>query len=123
MLNIHLMSTVNARIDLLINELRLNKNSFAKEIDTSATVIQNIVGARQSKPGFDLLNKIITTFNVSADWLLTGDGAMLKESKPKRSVLKSESSELLRRVEELAVENAMLKTKVTELEARLNEKK
>jgi len=40
--------------------------------------INNITGSRQSKPGFDILAKILDTFpDIREAWLIKGTGAML----------------------------------------------
>ena len=40
--------------------------------------MQNIVGTRQGKPSYDVIEKICVNANVSPEWLLTGEGSMLK---------------------------------------------
>mgnify|MGYP006286724323 CR=1 FL=1 len=79
------MDSINERIELVIKELNYNKNSFAKAIGLTAnTIIENIVGKRQSKPSFEVLHKILTAFPyIDANWLMTGEGTMLKETDEK----------------------------------------
>lgn len=79
------MEGINERIALLVNELGMNKNSFSKKIGlANNTVLENIVGRRQSKPGFEVLNKIILSIeNVSSRWLMTGEGEMLLSGEEK----------------------------------------
>tara|TARA_R100000655_G_scaffold76321_1_gene115390 strand:+ start:157 stop:597 length:441 start_codon:yes stop_codon:yes gene_type:complete len=71
------MSTPAKRIDLLINALNLNINSFSKECGypTSATIWRLInEGAKPSNP---TLNKICNRFpQVNREWLMTGYGSM-----------------------------------------------
>ena len=71
------MSTPAQRIDLLINALNLNINSFSKECGypTSATIWRLInEGAKPSNP---TLNKICNRFpQVNREWLMTGYGSM-----------------------------------------------
>jgi len=71
------MSTPAQRIDLLINALNLNINSFSKECGypTSATIWRLInEGAKPSNP---TLNKICNRFpQVNREWLMTGHGSM-----------------------------------------------
>lgn len=69
---------INSRIDLLISQLGLNKNSFSNAIGVNPTVIHNIVKGRNA-PSYDLLSKIILSFgNINPTWLLTGEGEMLR---------------------------------------------
>lgn len=58
-----------------------NKRAFAIAVGVSATVVENLVGSRQSKPSFNVLSKISTNVNISSEWLLTGNGDMIKEKK------------------------------------------
>ncbi|MBS9775032.1 MAG: helix-turn-helix transcriptional regulator [Tenacibaculum sp.] len=45
-------------------------------------VISNIVSGRKSKPSFDVLNSIISSFvDIDSEWLLTGQGNVLKNDK------------------------------------------
>lgn len=75
------MTGINDRIDKLIRALGYNKTKFAHALGYNYnTIIESIVGKRQSKPGFDFLNALLTTFpSVNADWLMIGEGEMLKE--------------------------------------------
>jgi hypothetical protein len=48
----------------------------------SPTVIENVVGTRQGKPSYDVFEKVCANANVSPEWLLTGDGPMLRSDGP-----------------------------------------
>lgn len=69
---------VSERINLIINHLKLNKNSFSKAIGLSNNVtIGKILNDKRS-PSFDILTKIIQTYDcINSHWLLTGEGEML----------------------------------------------
>jgi len=55
----------------------MNPTSFSDSLDVSVTVIFNIIKGRRSKPSFDLILKILTTYNkLNADWLIKGEGSM-----------------------------------------------
>lgn len=70
---------INARFERIIEELYDgNQSAFARSIGVSPTVIANVVGARKGKPSYDVVSKIFANANVSAEWLLTGKGDMLK---------------------------------------------
>lgn len=74
---------VNKRVADLIKALGLNVNSFSVAIGVANPVITNIVGGRRSKPSFDLLAKILLSFdNINADWLIIGKGSMFKDAHP-----------------------------------------
>lgn len=73
---------INHRFNTLIKELyKGNKRAFAMAIGVNPTVVENVVGTRQGKPSYDVLEKIIANANISAEWLFTGKGSMKKESK------------------------------------------
>ena len=61
-----------------------NKRAFSIAIGVTPTVIENVVGTRQGKPSFDVLEKVCANANISAEWLMSGRGEMLanKETLP-----------------------------------------
>lgn len=74
---------INERIQQLIDTVSSgNKRAFSKLLNVNPTVIENIVGTRKGKPGYDLLEKIILSIeNINTEWLFTGKGSMLKPNK------------------------------------------
>jgi hypothetical protein len=78
--------TVGQRFAQLISYLNISKNAFAASLERTATVVQHLVDER-NKPGFDLMSKVLEVYpNVSADWLLLGNGPMMKDaSKPEQA--------------------------------------
>lgn len=71
---------INTRFKEIINSLyKGNKRAFAQGIGISATVVENVVGSRKGKPSYDVLEKVCANANISAEWLLTGKGEMLRE--------------------------------------------
>lgn len=65
--------SIRDRVNMLINKhTDGNKKQFARIIGISPSVIENIVGTRDGKPSYDVMCKICTTCNVTADWLLLG---------------------------------------------------
>lgn len=85
-------TTIIERIQEIINTLyKGNKSLFAKDIEVSPTVIENIVGKRQGNPSFGVLQKIkFANDNIDSDWLLIGKGQMIKKNK--NEALNSEKS-------------------------------
>lgn len=79
---------INTRIQSIIDQrYNANKRAFASAIGVGATVIQNIVGARQGKPSYDVIEKICANANISPEWLLTGNGPMLKATEASEPVI------------------------------------
>ena len=65
--------TINGRIQHLISILNLSPNAFASNLNMKATAIYNILNGR-NKPSYDLLEKIIKSYDVKPDWLFTEEG-------------------------------------------------
>ena len=128
---------VNDRILYLIDsQLGGNKKKFAERIGFAPQVVFNIVSGRKSKPSFDVLEAIISSFDeISPEWLLTGKGAMLRgQSAPEVAPPPSEPAfpgfiekiqELSVKVGRLEAENEHLRTaieaKQREIEAQRRE--
>ena len=76
------MNTINFRISQIITYFGMNQNSFSKKIGMDNNVtIGNIVKGRKNKPSYDVIEKIILTFDsINSDWLITGKGEMIKGS-------------------------------------------
>ncbi|CEN41113.1 hypothetical protein CCAN12_800066 [Capnocytophaga canimorsus] len=64
-----------------------NQKKFAEMIGFAPQVISNIVSGRRSKPSYDVLRSVLSSFvDVNAEWLLTGKGSMLKSEQPQPPV-------------------------------------
>ena len=67
--------TINERFEKIINTLyKGNKRAFATDINVSPTVVENVVGKRQGKPSFDVIEKVCANANINIEWLITGKG-------------------------------------------------
>lgn len=79
--NKHRDMSINQRIKDVVDRMcEGNVSEFARIVGVKQPVIRDVVGTKQSKPGFDTLSRIVdnSTLNVDADWLLTGRGEMLR---------------------------------------------
>lgn len=75
------MNGINERLQAIVDKVfDGNKAKFAKAIDIAPTSISNYLSEkRQSKPSSDMLERIINVVDgLSAHWLLTGEGEMLR---------------------------------------------
>lgn len=64
------------RIQNIIDKYGLSSNTFAQEIDVNRSTISHILSNR-NKPSIEVLQKILRRFpDVSASWLLLGQGAI-----------------------------------------------
>jgi transcriptional regulator with XRE-family HTH domain len=72
------MSGIGERIDLLIKELGLNKNSFSREIGLkNNSTITNIVNNPKRSPSYHVIFRILTRYNhLNVRWLIAGQGQM-----------------------------------------------
>lgn len=70
---------INGRIELIISDLYgAKKSAFAKAVGVSPTVVENIVGKRRTAPSFMVMEKICANANIDGNWLILGEGEMLK---------------------------------------------
>ncbi len=65
-------TTINERVSILIEKLGLTANSFAQELGLNPNVIYNTLKGK-SKPAFDVINKIVETYNVNPEWFIKND--------------------------------------------------
>ena len=74
------MDTINERIRMILDkEYKGNVSEFARCSGVPQPTLSNIVGNRMSKPSADNIAKIINSHElISASWLVTGEGEMLK---------------------------------------------
>lgn len=97
--------TINERFQTIINILfGGNKRAFAIHVGISPTVVENVVGKRQGKPSFDLLVKVCSNANISAEWLLLGNGELFTDMVELRKIPMSFHSNPERYIEEGKVE-------------------
>lgn len=95
--------SINSRFELLIKVLFNGKQSaFACAIGVTPSVINNIVGKRQGKPSFELMEKISTIEEVNIDWLISGRGEMLMS----KAATLTEAGHMLNSEETIALETS-----------------
>ncbi len=108
------------RIKYYIEYKRISLRKFSENTGISHSLINKI-----NAIGSDKLEKILSIYSeLSAEWLLRGEGPMLKESSEINQETKQieeiekTSALLLKRVEELAIENDKFKAKIAEIELK-----
>jgi transcriptional regulator with XRE-family HTH domain len=81
------VAEIKERIKTLISSEGLTPSKFADIIGVQRSGISHILSGR-NKPGLDVLYKILANFpDISGDWLITGEGEMLKtKQKPIETV-------------------------------------
>lgn len=94
------MDELNKRVLSIMERKQMTRSGFANALDISLPVLTHISSGR-NKPGLDLISKILSRFpEISPDWLLLGNGEMLRELDAKidfdaeRALLESLKKEL-----------------------------
>lgn len=98
-------NTVQYRINILVSDLGLTINSFAKEIGTTQSTIHSITSNRRTSPGYETLHKIVSAkfrkgdqiVTVDANWLLLGEGDMYRI--PRENVADNDIEEKIQAIE------------------------
>lgn len=66
------------RLNTILKHFKINASQFADEIGVQRASVSHVLSER-NKPGFDFIQKILDAYpSISADWLITGKGEMLK---------------------------------------------
>lgn len=74
-------NSINQRIREFINSLGVNDNQFAKSIGITQSVIASMF-SRNTEPSSKVIVSILNAYaNLSAEWLMRGEGRMLKEER------------------------------------------
>lgn len=76
-------STIQERIKLIADTFyNGNISAMAKSTYISRTTINSIIGEKEVSPGYEVIRRLAETrsLNLSLDWLITGNGEMLKEN-------------------------------------------
>ena len=71
----NIQKRITEAVDSLCNG---NKSEFCRRIGRPAQAIKDIIGGKQSMPGFDLIYDILSSdLGISPSWLILGEGEML----------------------------------------------
>lgn len=126
--------TINERFTVIINTLYSgNKSAFAKAIGVAPSVVDNIVGKRQGKPSYDVIEKVSALAAVNLNWLISEIGEPLdfynrKKEQPEEKKAASPELELRllemisdkdKTIREQAEELGRLRERIAQLEQRL----
>lgn len=118
------------RIEVFLNEYQISKNSF----DTAIGAGNGYIGKQiknNASIGSEMIQKIISIYNINPTWLLTGEGEILlteqkaissSDKKDIENKLLLELNECRKTIDVLRVENNDLKLKNMKLETELSQK-
>ncbi len=74
---------MHLRIKKWIENKEFKASSFAEKIGVNRATVSHILSGR-NKPSVDFIDKMIRTFpDLNANWLMIGEGFMLKSESPK----------------------------------------
>ena len=109
------METFNKRLKVLIETLGFaSSRKFDMEIGVPESQTACVTGPKQTTPKIDYLQKVKVRFpQVNVDWLICGEGDMLRAESNERSSKKINE-------EYLVQENALLKQRIQGLEFGLS---
>ena len=78
---------MNERVSSILKHFKLSSSQFADEIGVQRSSVSHVLSGR-NKPGFDFIKKMLSKFpEISAEWLITGAGEMLKKMSLKEKEL------------------------------------
>lgn len=110
------------RLQEVIAHEGLTVSAFARKIGVVDQTVRGIVIQRRNKPSFDILEKIIQTFNwINAEWLITGNGEMVKDSSNSKE--KPDSPEMIELIKYLREKDEKIEKLIeekTELKIRFD---
>lgn len=73
------MDAINKRVVNFLVQTGKSKSEFANELNVSPSIISHVSSGR-NKVGLELVQKMLERYTgLSANWLLTGSGAMFEE--------------------------------------------
>ncbi len=74
-------NNISDRINQIIEKEGLTISSFARRINIADQTVRAVCSLHRNKPGYDFLASIIHTFEwLNAEWLITGNGDMVKSN-------------------------------------------
>ncbi len=113
------MKELVKRINAVRDYYRLSGRALAGKIDLKYTTINNYLNGTKD-PSAEFLVALKSTFTeVSADWLLAGEGTMLKPSEPAIDELRKQLEEVKT---EIAVKEGIINHLTKILESKIGEK-
>lgn len=88
------MIEVNNRLAEVRDYYRLSNAAFAREVGAKTAANNNYLSGK-ADPNIDFIMAVLARFeDISAEWLLRGEGTMLKSDSPSNEKLMREATEL-----------------------------
>lgn len=107
------------RLQKIIEHENLSVSAFARKIGVIDQTIRGIVVQKRNKPSFDMLVKILQTFDwLSAEWLIMGKGSMEKTKPTEKTDDSQQLIEFMKYLREKDEKIELLIKEMTELKAK-----
>lgn len=85
---------INERILYIIKLKGYSKHSFCVKTDIKPQTLHHIISGRKTKPSFNVIEKIATTFvDLNIEWLITGSGEPIIEKLEKISLISEQTED------------------------------
>ena len=70
------------RLKLILEHFSISQNAFANKININRAMVANYLNG--SQPTYETLSNLLNAFpQISAEWLMRGEGSMIKDDSPK----------------------------------------
>lgn len=107
------------RLQKIIEHENLSVSAFVRKIGVVDQTIRGIVVQKRNKPSFDMLVKILQTFDwLSAEWLIMGKGSMEKTKPTEKTDDSQQLIEFMKYLREKDEKIELLIKEMTELKAK-----
>lgn len=107
------------RLQKIIEHENLSVSAFARKIGVVDQTIRGIVVQKRNKPSFDMLVKILQTFDwLSTEWLIMGKGSMEKTKPTEKTDDSQQLIEFMKYLREKDEKIELLIKEMTELKAK-----
>ena len=107
------------RLQKIIEHENLSVSAFARKIGVVDQTMRGIVEQKRNKPSFDMLVKILQTFDwLSAEWLIMGKGSMEKTKPTEKTDDSQQLIEFMKYLREKDEKIELLIKEMTELKAK-----
>lgn len=107
------------RLQKIIEHENLSVSAFARKIGVVDQTIRGIVVQKRNKPSFDMLVRILQTFDwLSAEWLIMGKGSMEKTKPTEKTDDSQQLIEFMKYLREKDEKIELLIKEMTELKAK-----
>ncbi len=107
---------ISDRFKIIRKELKLNQIEFSKQLDVSHQTISQIENAIIA-PSLNIVCNIVSKYRISYNWLLDGEGEMLKGEMPTTTNNSDLVDYLKGEIKELKAENKKLVMEIAKLQA------